>query len=119
MSNFSKVGTFMKTFGQEVKTKPSFSTDKINKLRLELCLLYTSDALIIALEILPSINLSLAWTIAADLLIIAIDLIIEILTKIFPILKNLLDLWVDAPQYLSFGTFILPILSNSFLNFID
>ena len=36
MSNFSKVGTFMKTFGQEVKTKPSFSTDKINKLRLEL-----------------------------------------------------------------------------------
>ena len=50
---------------------------------------------------------------------IGIDLIIEILTKIFPILKNLLDLWVDAPQYLSFGTFILPILSNSFLNFID
>ena len=36
MSNFSKVGIFMKTFGQEVKNKPSFSTDKINKLRLEL-----------------------------------------------------------------------------------
>ena len=36
MSNFSKVGTFMKTFGQEVKTKPSFSSDKINKLRLDL-----------------------------------------------------------------------------------
>ena len=36
MSNFSKVGTFMKTFGQEVKTKPSFSTEKINKLRLDL-----------------------------------------------------------------------------------
>ena len=36
MSNFSKVGTFMKTFGQEVKTKPSFSTDKINKLRVDL-----------------------------------------------------------------------------------
>ena len=36
MSNFSKVGTFMKTFGQEVKYKPSFSTDKINKLRLDL-----------------------------------------------------------------------------------
>ena len=36
MSNFSKVGTFMKTFGQEVKTKPSFSTDKINKLRINL-----------------------------------------------------------------------------------
>ena len=36
MSNFSKVGVFMKTFGQEVKIKPSFSTDKINKLRLDL-----------------------------------------------------------------------------------
>ena len=36
MTNFDKVGNFMKTFGQEVKTKPSFSTDKINKLRLDL-----------------------------------------------------------------------------------
>ena len=36
MSNFNKVGTFMETFGQEVKTKPSFSTDKINKLRIDL-----------------------------------------------------------------------------------
>ena len=36
MSNFSKVGIFMKTFGQEVKNKPSFSTDKINKLRVDL-----------------------------------------------------------------------------------
>ena len=36
MTNFDKVGTFMKTFGQEVKTKPSFSTDKINQLRLDL-----------------------------------------------------------------------------------
>ena len=36
MSNFSKVGVFMKTFGQEIKDKPSFSTDKINKLRLDL-----------------------------------------------------------------------------------
>ena len=36
MSNFSKVGVFMKTFGQEVKDKPSFSTDKINKLRQDL-----------------------------------------------------------------------------------
>ena len=36
MSNFSKVGIFMKTFGQEVKKKPSFSTDKINKLRIDL-----------------------------------------------------------------------------------
>ena len=36
MSNFSKVGIFMKTFGQEVKDKPSFSTEKINKLRIDL-----------------------------------------------------------------------------------
>ena len=36
MSNFNKVKTFMGTFGQEVKTKPSFSTDKINSLRYEL-----------------------------------------------------------------------------------
>ena len=36
MSNFSKVGIFMKTFGQDVKNKPSFSTDKINRLRLDL-----------------------------------------------------------------------------------
>ena len=36
MSNFSKVGIFMKTFGQEVKTKPSLSTEKINKLRIDL-----------------------------------------------------------------------------------
>ena len=36
MTNFEKVGTFMKTFGQEVKLKPSLSSDKINKLRLSL-----------------------------------------------------------------------------------
>jgi predicted HAD superfamily Cof-like phosphohydrolase len=36
MSNFDKVGTFMKTFGQEVKTKPSLSSDKINNLRIDL-----------------------------------------------------------------------------------
>ena len=36
MSNFNKVKTFMKTFSQEVKEKPSFSTDKINSLRYDL-----------------------------------------------------------------------------------
>ena len=36
MTNFEKVGLFMKTFGQEVKTETSFSTDKINKLRVDL-----------------------------------------------------------------------------------
>ena len=36
MSNFNKVGIFMKTFGQEVKNKPSFSSDKINRLRIDL-----------------------------------------------------------------------------------
>jgi len=36
MSNFSKVKTFMKTFGQEVKDKPSFPDTKIQDLRYEL-----------------------------------------------------------------------------------
>ena len=36
MSNFNKVKTFMETFGQEVKNKPSFSTEKINSLRYDL-----------------------------------------------------------------------------------
>ena len=36
MSNFQKVGLFMKTFGQEVKTKPSLSSEKINNLRISL-----------------------------------------------------------------------------------
>ena len=36
MSNFNKVKTFMETFGQDVKNKPSFSSDKINKLRYDL-----------------------------------------------------------------------------------
>ena len=36
MTNFNKVGVFMKTFGQEVKNKPSLSTEKINQLRISL-----------------------------------------------------------------------------------
>ena len=36
MTNFEKVGVFMKTFGQEVKNKPSFSTEKIKQLRISL-----------------------------------------------------------------------------------
>ena len=36
MTNFEKVGIFMKTFGQDVKQSSSFSTDKINKLRVSL-----------------------------------------------------------------------------------
>jgi len=36
MSNFSKVKIFMKTFGQEVKDKPSFPDKKIQDLRYEL-----------------------------------------------------------------------------------
>ena len=36
MTNFEKVGVFMKTFRQDVKQSPSFSTDKINKLRISL-----------------------------------------------------------------------------------
>ena len=36
MTNFEKVGLFMKTFGQEVKLNASFSSDKINTLRIDL-----------------------------------------------------------------------------------
>ena len=36
MTNFEKVGLFMTTFRQEVKKKPSLSTDKINNLRSNL-----------------------------------------------------------------------------------
>ena len=36
MTNFQKVKTFMQTFGQEVKSRPSFSTEKINQLRYNL-----------------------------------------------------------------------------------
>ena len=36
MTNFKKVRIFMNTFGQEVKNKASFSTDKINQLRCDL-----------------------------------------------------------------------------------
>ena len=36
MTNFEKVGLFMKTFGQEVKTTPSLSSEKINNLRISL-----------------------------------------------------------------------------------
>ena len=36
MTNFKKVGVFMKTFGQEIKNQPSFSTEKINQLRVSL-----------------------------------------------------------------------------------
>tara|TARA_B100000131_G_scaffold211593_1_gene203445 strand:- start:811 stop:1182 length:372 start_codon:yes stop_codon:yes gene_type:complete len=36
MTNFQKVKTFMKTFGQEIKTSASFSSEKINELRYNL-----------------------------------------------------------------------------------
>ena len=36
MTNFEKVGTFMKTFGQDVKQRSSLSTEKINELRVSL-----------------------------------------------------------------------------------
>jgi len=36
MTNFEKVGLFMTTFGQEVKTKPGLSSEKINTLRISL-----------------------------------------------------------------------------------
>ena len=38
MSNFEKVGQFMKTFGQDVKTKAEFPSEKIVSLRYDLIL---------------------------------------------------------------------------------
>ena len=86
MSNFSKVGTFMKTFGQDVKTKPSFSTDKINKLRIDLIkeeleelteamnnkdLLEVADALTDILYVTYKISVSASATSNKSLLFIA------------------------------------------------
>ena len=36
MTNFEKVGVFMKTFNQDVKDSSSLSTDKVNSLRISL-----------------------------------------------------------------------------------
>ena len=36
MTNFQKVKNFMETFGQEIKSSPSFSSPKINQLRYNL-----------------------------------------------------------------------------------
>ena len=36
MTNFEKVGLFMRTFGQEVKNKPGLSSNKVNSLRVSL-----------------------------------------------------------------------------------
>ena len=72
MSNFSKVGTFMKTFGQEVKTKPSFSTDKINKLRLDLIkeeleeLTEAKSNPIFAIKFLESWSIDFVYSVVSD-----------------------------------------------------
>ena len=36
MTNFEKVGIFMKTFGQEVKEKAGLGNEKLNQLRISL-----------------------------------------------------------------------------------
>tara|TARA_B100000131_G_C17692628_1_gene441360 strand:+ start:181 stop:552 length:372 start_codon:yes stop_codon:yes gene_type:complete len=36
MTNFEKVGLFMRTFGQEVKNKPGLSSEQVNSLRVSL-----------------------------------------------------------------------------------
>ena len=71
------------------------------------------------LPIFLSKSLFLTLTIAAAFFTIAIDWISIGLTKKSPISKYLFDLWVEAPQYLSPGTLIFPIESNSVLYFID
>ena len=88
--------------------------------KLSLCLppIISFEAFIIAFAIFLSKSLFFAFTIAADFLIMAIDFITIGLTTKSPISKYLLDLSVDAPQYLSAGTLTTPRVSNSFLNFI-
>ena len=71
-----------------------------------------------AFPIFGSRSLFYVFIIAAAFFIIAIDLITIGLTKKSPISKCLLDLWVDAPQYLSAGTLTFPNESNTVLNFI-
>ena len=56
MTNFEKVATFMKTFGQEVKEKSSLSSDKINKLRLNLIEEELSEFSISPLEMIVKNN---------------------------------------------------------------
>ena len=71
------------------------------------------DKIAMIRTVIVSINIICAF------FIMAIDLINLGLTKNSPISKYFFDLCVDAPQYLSFGTFIDPILSNSLRKFID
>ena len=120
MTNFEKVGTFMKTFGQEVKSKPSLSTDKINNLRLSL-IKEELNELKDAIDQKDLVEIADALT---DILYVTYGAghafgINLGLTKNSPISKYFFDLCVDAPQYLSLGTFIDPMLSNSLRNFID
>ena len=81
-------------------------------------LIISSAALMMYLLSFSSKSLFLAFTIAAAFFTIAIEWITKGLTKKSPILKYLFDLSVEAPQYLSPGTLILPILSYSILYFI-
>ena len=67
MSNFNKVKTFMETFGQEVKTKASFSSDMINTLRYEL-IKEELDELKVAMEIKDLLEVADALT---DILYVA------------------------------------------------
>ena len=108
MTNFESVRKFMETFGQEIKEKAEFPNKKIT----------SSAAFIMCLLNFESRSLFFVLTIAAAFFMIAIDWMTKGLTKKSPMLKCLLDLSVDAPQYLSPGTLILPILSNSILYFI-
>ena len=86
MTNFQKVKTFMQTFGQDVKSSPAFSTDKINDLRYNLIkeeldelkqaldnkdLLEVADALTDILYVTYNISVSASATSNKSLLSIA------------------------------------------------
>ena len=63
MSNFEKVGKFMKTFGQEVKNKANFPEEKIVTLRNDL-ISEELDELIIFINDNPTLleQMSMMWS---------------------------------------------------------
>ena len=56
MTNFQKVKKFMETFGQEVKSKPSFSSDKINELRYNMIYFYIQELMGLSLKLLAQLS---------------------------------------------------------------
>ena len=129
MTNFEKVGLFMKTFGQEVKNKTELSTEKINLLRISLIneeldelkkaikdndILEVADALTDILYVAYGaghafgINLDKCFNEVQESNMSKLGEngkpIYNEHGKVMKGPKYFFDLWVEAPQYLSSGT---------------